>query len=275
MKRKVVMGIVAALCLGNGMTAFAAPETMPDGTVFDAEYYAQTYPDVVAALGTDAGAMYQHYVTFGRNEGRLAYDMAVPLPAEMEAIAQQPAEESKIIGIQGVPGQKYELPTWGEAESYYGGEVADKMINMSVRTTAPESDQVENDMGLLAPYTTQGYEWRPYFFIISGECTDQERWWANYYWFITVENSRDWNEQEEDAEYSKKFTVNWNGVDYTECKSAISMSTGQYGDVGVDEGIWLLLPKGYDGEVYLTINGAVLGETGVIKNEDAAVTFVY
>ena len=50
----------------------AAPETMPDGTVFDAEYYAQTYPDVANAVGTDRDALYNHYVSFGKAEGRLA-----------------------------------------------------------------------------------------------------------------------------------------------------------------------------------------------------------
>lgn len=72
MKRKVLMCMMAVFCLGSGVTAYAAPEVMPDGTVFDAEYYAQMYPDVVAELGTDAGALYQHYMTFGKAEGRLA-----------------------------------------------------------------------------------------------------------------------------------------------------------------------------------------------------------
>ncbi len=43
-----------------------------DGTIFDAEYYAQTYPDVANAVGTDRDALYNHYVTFGKAEGRLA-----------------------------------------------------------------------------------------------------------------------------------------------------------------------------------------------------------
>lgn len=43
---------------------------MPDGTVFDAEYYAKTYPDVVSAIGTDENALYQHYVMAGKAEGR-------------------------------------------------------------------------------------------------------------------------------------------------------------------------------------------------------------
>ncbi len=37
---------------------------------FDANFYAQKYPDVVAVVGTDPGALYQHYVTFGCKEGR-------------------------------------------------------------------------------------------------------------------------------------------------------------------------------------------------------------
>ena len=37
---------------------------------FDANFYAQRYPDVVAELGTDPGILYQHYVTFGKAEGR-------------------------------------------------------------------------------------------------------------------------------------------------------------------------------------------------------------
>jgi lipoprotein-anchoring transpeptidase ErfK/SrfK len=37
---------------------------------FDAAYYARRYPDVVAELGTDPKALYDHYMTFGINEHR-------------------------------------------------------------------------------------------------------------------------------------------------------------------------------------------------------------
>ena len=53
--------------------AFAAPETMSDGNVFDAEYYAEQNPDVVAVVGADKNALYQHYLTCGMFEGRAAY----------------------------------------------------------------------------------------------------------------------------------------------------------------------------------------------------------
>lgn len=68
--------MVAALAVTMAVTPVsaikAAPETMPDGTIFDAEYYAQTYPDVANAVGTDRDALYNHYVTFGKAEGRMA-----------------------------------------------------------------------------------------------------------------------------------------------------------------------------------------------------------
>ena len=72
MKRRLAMAATAlSLVLSQGLTVFAEPEVMPDGTVFDAEYYAQANPDVAAAFGTDTAALYQHYVKYGKAEGRL------------------------------------------------------------------------------------------------------------------------------------------------------------------------------------------------------------
>lgn len=63
------------------LNALAAAKTMPDGTVFDAEYYATNNPDVVAALGTDETALWTHYVNYGQNEGRKpCADMAAVAP---------------------------------------------------------------------------------------------------------------------------------------------------------------------------------------------------
>ena len=73
MKRTLATILTVVTVLGSSFTVFAAPETMPDGTVFDAEYYAQTYPDVVNLLGTDKEILYNHYVTNGMQEGRLPY----------------------------------------------------------------------------------------------------------------------------------------------------------------------------------------------------------
>ncbi|MDE7031219.1 MAG: CapA family protein, partial [Lachnospiraceae bacterium] len=62
--------------LASSTTVCAAPERMPDGTIFDADYYAQTYPDVAMVTGTDSAALYQHYINFGKSEGRSATNPA-------------------------------------------------------------------------------------------------------------------------------------------------------------------------------------------------------
>jgi hypothetical protein len=73
-RKSIVTATLIVSVLGSAMTVYAAPKTMADGTIFDAEYYAQANPDVVAALGTDENVLYQHYVTYGQYEGRLPYD---------------------------------------------------------------------------------------------------------------------------------------------------------------------------------------------------------
>ena len=72
MKKSLLAIMAATMVLSSSLTVFAAPETMPDGTIFDAEYYAQSNPDVVAILGTDKNALYTHYMTYGKAEGRQA-----------------------------------------------------------------------------------------------------------------------------------------------------------------------------------------------------------
>ena len=37
---------------------------------FDAEFYAATYPDVVAVFGNSPEALYKHYLDYGKAEGR-------------------------------------------------------------------------------------------------------------------------------------------------------------------------------------------------------------
>ena len=71
--KRMISIMLAMLILGSSMTAYAKPKTMPDGTKFDAEYYAENNPDVVAALGSSEKALYQHYQQYGRTEGRKAY----------------------------------------------------------------------------------------------------------------------------------------------------------------------------------------------------------
>lgn len=76
---KSIRRIVVAICFsvlvffGASKTVNAQVQTMPDGTQFDPQFYAATYPDVAAVYGTDPNSLYKHYVDYGKNEGRKAY----------------------------------------------------------------------------------------------------------------------------------------------------------------------------------------------------------
>ena len=72
-KTFISLCIAGFICLAANMTVQAAPVTMADGNLFDAQYYATAYPDVVAVFGTDANMLYLHYVLAGKAEGRLPY----------------------------------------------------------------------------------------------------------------------------------------------------------------------------------------------------------
>lgn len=74
MKKKLLL-ITSSLLfiLSFAITSYARPQKMEDGTIFDPEFYLRTYPDVAAACGTDAAALYQHYSSSGKAEGREAY----------------------------------------------------------------------------------------------------------------------------------------------------------------------------------------------------------
>ena len=84
MKKKLLNRIVfritsavltAGIAFGGlgALRADAAPKEMAAGIFFDAEYYAAANPDVVAIVGTDPNALYQHWLNYGAQEGRLPY----------------------------------------------------------------------------------------------------------------------------------------------------------------------------------------------------------
>ena len=273
MKKKVMAAVLMmSMVAGSSLTVCAAPETMADGTVFDAEYYAQMYPDVVAALGTSADAMYQHYVTFGRSEGRLAYNGDQPLSVETTQTANQP----QIIGIQGVVGATYQLPTWGMCDDRHYPE-RDKVILGTINTEPVEECYVD-DLTRLAPYTTEGYEWRFINIRMTGvaeEGSALDLWWSQYYLSHEVDNSKDWQDAGEEVEYDQKFTVTQDGVDYTECKMAKAWGY-QCGEVAAQDGAYFLLPKGFRGKVYYTVRGAKFdGVDSTVPDDSNAITFVF
>lgn len=87
LKKGIITMLTAALVAGSPLAAYAAPAVMPDGTTFDAEFYAANNPDVVAVYGTDAASLYRHYVDYGKAEGRKAVSNIVVDQKTLDAAA--------------------------------------------------------------------------------------------------------------------------------------------------------------------------------------------
>ncbi len=66
-KRVMVTVPCACLLLGSSIRTEAASYSK---TIFDSEYYYNTYTDLQAAFGYDETALYNHYIQFGIKEGR-------------------------------------------------------------------------------------------------------------------------------------------------------------------------------------------------------------
>lgn len=149
MKKKVFATLLALfIAIGGSRTVLAAPEIMPDGTIFDAEYYAEMYPDVVNALGNDLDVLYQHYLTYGKNEGRKA-------SADDTAIIQETQNtQGTVYTVEDIKNKNKSSYTAG-TKFVYGPKLTQKELDevaqevtyfMNALETLPELDTVEKTL---------------------------------------------------------------------------------------------------------------------------------
>lgn len=93
----MIMGTAVAVTAfsGNPLTVNASvnPQTSEE---FDVYAYASRYPDLQLAFGADLPRYYQHYIMFGKNEGRIATadDTTVPALQNPEALRIAQAQEA-------------------------------------------------------------------------------------------------------------------------------------------------------------------------------------
>lgn len=67
MKQLFCVAVASVVLLSSGLSVNAAGVK----DIFDAEYYAEQYPDLKAAFGNNEKALYQHFLTYGVKEGRV------------------------------------------------------------------------------------------------------------------------------------------------------------------------------------------------------------
>lgn len=86
--RSIATIATVAAVIASSMNVMAA-EPLSIGDIvsvsdFDAEYYANTNPDVLAAFGTDSDRLYEHFINNGANEGRDARAINEAISARMK-----------------------------------------------------------------------------------------------------------------------------------------------------------------------------------------------
>lgn len=101
-KRFLTSLIISILSLTSSVTAFAAPEIMADGGMFDAEYYALNNPDVVQVFGTDKNVLYNHYLNYGKMEGRQGFQITSDMYTTHPVASQKTLELFASGGTKGV-----------------------------------------------------------------------------------------------------------------------------------------------------------------------------
>lgn len=121
MKKAMFAVMAAAIVLSSGLTVFAAPEKMADGTVFDAEYYAQSNPDITAVYGTDKEKLFQHYAMCGKAEGRKAY-AGQEVSVTRFGVLLEPGDENYLRMGRIMTGFDYDLTPRTERIWYTFGE---------------------------------------------------------------------------------------------------------------------------------------------------------
>lgn len=93
MKKGKLIAIVGMVLVMGSAFPVSAAESLAD---FDYQTYADTYPDLKAAFGYDPVALYNHYVTNGKAEGRVAVFTAAATaqPTQTDTTTKTTASEN-------------------------------------------------------------------------------------------------------------------------------------------------------------------------------------
>ncbi|MCR5356482.1 MAG: hypothetical protein K6E63_03675 [Lachnospiraceae bacterium] len=93
--------VFATVLFVSPKQAQAKVYVLPDGTVFDSDFYASIYPEMQAgyANGKYPERLLWHYITYGVKEGRVPslYSMYNPTPATMSTPYVYPAGTCNVI----------------------------------------------------------------------------------------------------------------------------------------------------------------------------------
>ncbi len=98
----------------SSITTYAAPQVMKDGAIFDAQDYADRYPDLKKVYGYNVDFLYPHYLLIGAEEGRTA----IYTPAPQKSNNEKDIKGNKQITKHTPETDGYKMWTWYDMGSY-------------------------------------------------------------------------------------------------------------------------------------------------------------
>lgn len=111
------------------------------------------------------------------------------------------------------------MPSLSEFEDFNDENTGTLETKVMSVTTTSDPDFTAYHMEQLAPYTVEGYEWRPIQLLIGGEYIEtQGGWWPYCYYRYLAQHSDNWERLEDGGVCTYRFKVTQDGKDYTECK---------------------------------------------------------
>lgn len=138
--RKKRIAVVFAIAVTAGIMV-CTPVRAKAAEKFDPVFYASLYSDVGVAVGLDANALYDHYVTRGRAEGRIPCAGAAA-GAEVDGITETPDITGlPAISVPGIVALK-DLPHYTDIKD----TLTDEELTVIYNTFAPIMPEFKTDL---------------------------------------------------------------------------------------------------------------------------------
>ena len=148
-KSIALITMLFVLLLAQAAIVYAAPKTMPDGNLFDPEFYAASNPDVLMVYGADESNLYDHYLTYGKNEGRQPYNTAAE--AEAESPETQEAAEKAAAEAAKAQAEKAQAEAEKAAAEAEAAKAAVEAASAITPAETPVPDQITPVSNQIAP----------------------------------------------------------------------------------------------------------------------------
>lgn len=98
--KKIAFALLSVVVFANSsFESQAVTDLVPHIDYFDSAFYAAAYPDVAMEYGNDSKALCNHFIEYGKFEGKFPNQAALQMAVEAQAALQMAAEDQDMTSI--------------------------------------------------------------------------------------------------------------------------------------------------------------------------------